>query len=655
MATGLHRVLLRLRPLEWSACGRVATRLAIIGFVTGAAASLVWIGLVVLPSAESSLRAGGALDHRGAWLLLSVTAALLFLALYLVMRGPAGSEIAELSGAEGILRAILGTTRDGVLLVDPQRRIRLFNPAAELLFGRLSDETLSIPVEELIPAIDADEELATAPGADSAVPQVRHLNGLRAGEEFPLRLLVRALSLEGQTWHLILTEDLTESERAAAQVDFLERHDPLTGLGNRRAFERAVITSALDPERARIPHALCLLDLDHFKIVNSTCGHAAGDKLLQQVARIVSTRLGRAEVLARLGGDEFAALFLGDAAVDAEALCEDLVRALHGFLFTWQERSYDVSGSAGLVSFIPEDGVGDVLARADVACQSAKAQGGGRLQRYSPEDDASIRRETELTMLSHIGGALDDGRFRIMAQPILPLHAPEAPVHFEALVRMRDDQGNPVAPDEFIPAAERYILMPMVDRWILSHLLGRQAEQLRAWHERHPDSFMFAVNLSATTLMDEGFLPFLKRQFQDNRVPYATVCFEVTESAAISDFGRARSFMHAIGDLGSTFAVDDFGAGFASYAYLKALPLRYLKIDGSFVRHLQTDPVDRALVESINRMGHVLGLETIAEWAETPELVEALRTIGVDYAQGYGVGEPVALENLRLHRAVGCA
>jgi len=228
-------------------------------------------------------------------------------------------------------------------------------------------------------------------------------------------------------------------------------------------------------------------------------------------------------------------------------------------------------------------------------------------------------------------------------------------MHFEVLVRMRDDQGNPVAPDHFIPAAERYILMPMVDRWILSHLLGRQAEQLRAWHERHPDSFLFAVNLSATTLMDEGFLPFLKRQFEDNRVPYASICFEVTETTAIADFGRARSFMHALGDLGSSFAVDDFGAGFASYTYLKSLPLKYLKIDGSFVRHLETDAVDRALVESINRMGHVLGLETIAEWAETPDLVEALRGIGVDYAQGYGVGEPVALESLPAHRAIGHA
>ncbi len=653
MAAGLKRLLSRRSPRGRGNRSQLALRLAVIGSITAAAASLLLLGRILLPYAAADLTSGELLDcGLVCLLLLTVLAALVSSALFLRARGwgPTPTD-PELPGTAETLRSLLGTTRDGVLLVDPQRRIRMFNPAAEILFGRLGDETLSLPVKELIPALDTDA--AFAPFLpDPGVPQLRHLSGLRGPEEFPLRLLIRPLETEsGADWHLILAEDLTDSERAEAQVDFLENHDPLTGLGNRRAFERAILASALDPERAGRPHALCLLDLDHFKVVNSTCGHAAGDKLLQQVARIVSTRLGHASALARLGGDEFAALFSGDAAQDAEAQCEELVRTLRSFLFTWEERSYDVSGSVGLVSFIPAEGVTEVLAQADVACQSAKVQGRGRVQRYSAQDAASILRQRELTMLSSIGGALDDGRFCILAQPILPLRVPEAPIHYEVLVRMRDDQGQPVAPDHFIPAAERYVLMPTIDRWILSHLLGHQAESLRAWHERHPDCFLFAVNLSATTLMDEGFLPFLKRQFEDNRVPYPTICFEITETAAISDFGRARAFMKVLGDLGSAFSVDDFGAGFASYSYLKSLPLKYLKIDGSFVRHLETDPVDRALVESINRMGHALGLQTIAEWAETPELVEALRALGVDYAQGYGVGQPVALDKLPLQRA----
>lgn len=565
------------------------------------------------------------------------------------------AETEDRTTASETLSALLGIIESGVILVDQSGHIRLFNAAAEIVFGRLSEETLSTPVQLLVPDLSEQGVLLAGPGEDPQTPRVRHLSGLRAGDEFPLRLLMRDLKLDGENWLLILVEDLAETERVETQLDFLSRHDPLTGLGNRRALERAVAASAAQPALANISHTLCLVDLDHFKVINSACGHAAGDELLQQVASILSTRFSDATVLARLGADEFGALFVGVNSPIVELRCQELVRTLRSFLFTWQDHSYDLSASVGLVTFTPEDGVGDVLAQADMACQSAKSLGGNRAHRYSAEDALSIRRHAELALISSIGGALDGGRFHIMAQPILPLRGVDAPVHYEILVRMSDDQGNPVAPDHFVPAAERYILMPTLDRWILSHLLEHEAGTLRAWHSQYPDRFMYAVNLSATTLMDEGFLTFLKRQFKDYRVPYQSICFEITETAAVSDLGRARVFMDTLVQLGSSFAVDDFGAGFGSYAYLKSLPLHYLKIDGSFVRHLESDPVDRALVESINRLAHVLGLETIAEWAETPALIEALRTMGVDYVQGYGVGEPMSLEELRLHRAHGSA
>jgi EAL domain-containing protein (putative c-di-GMP-specific phosphodiesterase class I) len=217
---------------------------------------------------------------------------------------------------------------------------------------------------------------------------------------------------------------------------------------------------------------------------------------------------------------------------------------------------------------------------------------------------------------------------------------------------MQDEKGNAVVPDTFIPAAERHILMPTIDRWIVTHVFSHQSEQLAAWHKAVPDRFMLAINLSGTTLMDDGFTSYLKRQFAEYEIPYASICFEITETAAVADLRRARTFMQEMRALGTSFAVDDFGTGFASYAYLKFLPVDYLKIDGSFVRNLETDPVDRALVSSINHIGHVLGMKTIAEWAETPELIERLRAMGVDYAQGFGVGRPLRLEDLRLHRAL---
>lgn len=659
MELGLRRLHPRrpsgLAPLNWLA----STRLATLGFLTGLIAALVCVGLTTWPQLHGVREASGGIGTQlVGTLLLALVAVVLAIVLFLrvgVLARAETEELADLRVGGETLRALLGATASGVILADSRLRIRLLNAAAEILFGRLSEETLGSHLGDLLPGLGTPDAVLAAPGEDPSSPRVRHLDGVRGGEPFPLRLLLRDLRLDDGTWVLILAEDLTDSERAEAQLDFLQRHDPLTGLRNRRDFERAVAMTTSDPDAAGQPHALCLMDLDHFKLINTACGHAAGDKLLKQVARILSTRLADVRAIARLGGDEFAALFGGETAATAQSQCEDLARTLRSFLFTWQERSYDVSLSAGLVSFVPLQGVADVLTRADIACQTAKAQGGDRVCVYREDDALNARRQAEATLVSTIGGALDAGRFRMIAQPILALGSADEPLHYEVLARMRDDQGNPVPPEQFIPAAERYILMPAVDRWILSHLLGRQAEQLRAWHRRYPDRFLFAVNLSATTLTDEGFLPFLQRQFEEHGVPYASICFEVTETAAISDLARARSFMKSLRSLGSAFAVDDFGAGFASYAYLKLLPIQYLKIDGSFVRKLETDPVDRALVESINHIGHVLGLRTIAEWAETPAVIATLRSMGVDYAQGYGVGKPIALDEVGLGRVLAPA
>jgi len=634
--------------------------LSLIALSAGAAGALIAAGFLWYcdGSAAERMSAGGGVRLVLEFALVAVAG---LFALLIMVRG---RSVARTARAEGIdpraagetLSAVLGAMSQGVILADPELRVRLLNPAAEMLFGRLSDEAASLPVQVLIPSLAMTAETAETAAEDAAGPRVRHCNGLRrGGEAFALRLLLRNLTLEDASWLLILAEDLAESERAEAQIDYLENHDTLTGLNNRRTLERLIGAAVADPDRAAQPHALCLIDLDHFKLINGTCGHAAGDKLLKQLGQIISTKLGGAAVLARLGSDELAALFVGEAVASAEFVCADLVRTVRSFPFTWRERTFDVSVSIGLVNFAPAEGALSALGRADIACQVAKTRGGDRLHLFSPEDVNAIRRLGDVALISTIGRALEENRFRVMAQPIKPLQVAGASMHYEILVRMQDDQGRSVAPNHFIPAAERYVLMPAVDRWILAHVLGRQAEQLRTWHEQHPEQFMLALNLSATTLVDEGFLPYLKRQFSDYRVPYQAICFEVTETNAVSDLGRARAFMQSLCDLGSSFAVDDFGTGFASYTYVKSLPVRYIKIDGSFVRNLANDPVDRAVVESINHVAHVLQLQTIAEWAETPAAVEILRDLGVDFAQGYGVGPAVTLDDLRLHRSLGTA
>ena len=245
-------------------------------------------------------------------------------------------------------------------------------------------------------------------------------------------------------------------------------------------------------------------------------------------------------------------------------------------------------------------------------------------------------------LVSTISRALNKGRFRLYAQPIMPLAAAGAGrTHYEILVRMLDEQGAPVVPDHFIPAAERYVLMPAVDRWIIHQLFSTQGEQLRAWHAEHRDQFLFAINLSGTSLGDEGFLPFLQRQFEQQRIPPASICFEITETAAIRSLSHARHFMRTLSAMGCTFALDDFGSGLSSYNYLRELPVEYLKIDGSFVQDMNSNPVNYALVASINQIAHVLGLKTIAEWAENDSTINQLRALNVDYAQGYAIGTPL--------------
>lgn len=647
----LHRFLPGRPPGEPRALHRAPGRLAILGFLGGALGAL---GCLVPALRYLIQPAGGATPTETSLpsAALVLGAVVLILALLLWLRRMVAAQQAELDdlcAAAATLRALLGSTSVGVVAADGQRRIRLVNPAAEILFGRVADEALSAPLHALIPGLHEAAAAGPGPGEDPAGTRVRHLRGVRGnGEDFPLRLLLRDLDLEGTPWLLILAEDPTESERAEAQLDYLADHDPLTGLTNRRAFEQLVGAAAADPARAGLPHALCVVELDQFKVIESGCGHAAGEKLLQQIAQIVSTRLAGAGAVARLGGDELAALFAGESAVRAESACEDLVRTVRSFLFTWQESSYDVTLSVGLVAFDPSEGVLGPLGRADVACQVAKSQGGDRLHIYSPGDAIGVRRHGETAVLSSIGRALDQGRFRILAQPILPLRSALAPRRFEILVRIQDDQGKAVSPDHVIPAAERTVLMPAVDRWVLAHLIRGQAERLRAWHGRHPDGFLFALGVSVATLMDDSFLPYVKRQFADNEVPQGSVCFQLADIAAVSDLARARDCIADLNALGYSFAVDEQGSCLASLAFLKSLPLRYLKIDGSFVRTLETDPVDRAFVESVNRIAHVLGAETVAESVETPELIDALRAMGVDYAEGPGVGEAVALDDLRV-------
>jgi diguanylate cyclase (GGDEF)-like protein/PAS domain S-box-containing protein len=545
------------------------------------------------------------------------------------------------------LDALLESSTDGILLIAVSGVIELFSPAAEAMFGHRADDVVGQDVGMLLPEL-FDHDTVAALDEDSARPLriTRETAGLRANaNRFPARIGLKRLMLDSGPRVLLVVQDLTETAEQAKKLRFLEQRDVTTGLLNRKEFERRMQRMLAEAAGGGRRYALCYMDIDQFKVVNDTAGHVAGDALIEQLATLIRVKLNSAALLARLGGDEFGALFADCDEKRALDLCNNLMESLRHFSFVWRHTRFDVAVSIGVTAFVPEhESAAAELARADVACHMAKREGRNRIHVYRDSDTSLIRHHGDMHLVSTITQALSSGRFRLYAQPIMPLAGSgQGRTHYEILVRMIDERGKPIEPELFIPAAEQYILMPAVDRWVIRQLFALQGEQLRAWHRKYPDEFLYAINLSGTSLNNEHFLPYLKREMEIRRIPPASICFELTETAALRSLGDARSMMQQLAELGCSFALDDFGSGLASYSYLRELPVKYLKIDGSFVRDMNSNPVNYAMVSSINQIAHVLEMKTIAEWAEDHSTINQLRALNVDYVQGYAIGTPLPM------------
>ncbi len=439
-------------------------------------------------------------------------------------------------------------------------------------------------------------------------------------------------------------ENRSARKRAEEVVQHLTYHDSLTGLLNRREFERRV-ASAL--ESARIKHhqfTLCYFDLDQFKVINDTSGHLAGDELLKHLGRLLQKHLDARDNLARLGGDEFGMLLKGYSPQEAVDYARRLLQLINDCRFQWEDDVYEIGASIGLVHIDENSGnLAKVLSAADVACYMAKEEGRNRIYVYQPDDEALSQRHSEMQMVSRITRALKEDRFCLYRQAIVALNDPHHPPHCEILIRMLDNDGRMMAPGEFLPAAERYSLMGSIDRWVIDQVFRIFSGQSSAAHGAMEFFRMCSINLSGTSLGEDSLLDYIREKTREYGITPAHVCFEITETAAIGNLHNARRFIRELKSLGFSFALDDFGSGLSSFAYLKNLPVDYLKIDGSFVRDIARDPIDYTMVEAINRIGHVMGIKTIAEFVEDQEIVEKLTEIGVDLAQGYGIEKPVPL------------
>ncbi len=416
-------------------------------------------------------------------------------------------------------------------------------------------------------------------------------------------------------------------------------HDPLTRLPNRVGFEIALKELLRRTQHDTVRHCLSYLDLDNFKIINDTCGHAAGNAMLQQLTEVFRLQVRNSDIIARLGGDEFA-LLLENCSLDQALKISEKVRPkVSEFRFSWQGRTHAISASIGIVEISPATAdLAHILSSADVACFSAKELGRNRVHAYLESDDESARRYGEMQWHARITQAHAENRFTLYHQHIAPLSADDhSGEHFEILVRVVDEQGALVPPGAFMPAAERYNLMPTIDRWVINETFARIKLRLALGHN-YPGTA--AINLFGASLGDPGLLNYIKQKFAEHCIPARIICFEITETAAVSNLIHAVTFIKDLKALGCRFSLDDFGSGLSSFTYLKNMPVDYLKIDGSFVKDMLTDSINHAMVESINQIGHVMGIKTIAEFVETPQLAERLKLLRVDYAQGYGVHKP---------------
>ena len=448
--------------------------------------------------------------------------------------------------------------------------------------------------------------------------------------------------------HLQAAQDQMQEkiDQATARLVYQASHDALTGLINRREFEQRLerlLQSAVQQGRE---HALCYMDLDQFKVINDSCGHAAGDELLRQLALLLKSNLRERDTLARLGGDEFA-LLLENCGLDDAIQVADLFRAeVQRFRFKWGDRIFAVGISVGMVAITRDSGTAaNLLSAADAACYVAKDRGRNQIHVYESRDLDLARHRGEMQWVARIQRAIEEGRLRLAWQEIRRTDGgSERTRHIELLLRMVGEDGKLILPMAFIPAAERYFVMPSLDTWVIGETLQLCRAHLASEAAK---PCLFGVNLSGASLKDPAFRDMLFARLQAEPALGPHLCFEITETAAIGNLTVVNGFIDALRGFGCSFALDDFGSGLSSFNYLKNLSVDYLKIDGAFVRDIVINPVDRAMVEAVHRIGHLLGLKTVAEYVESDATLALLRQLGVDYVQGNGVHAPEGIETFR--------
>ncbi len=546
----------------------------------------------------------------------------------------------------------LNSISEGVITTDAETRIQLLNPVAEKILGFTNEQARGQRFDDLF---DIREESSNKAVSGLVEKCLRTGNTLKSGNQnilvnknglrIAVEQSVAPIIGDDQTLHgaIIVMRDVSQTRELSHQLTHQARHDSLTGVINRRAFEDRLKESVNHAKQRNHEHALLYIDLDQFKIVNDTCGHNAGDHLLVQLTTLLQTKLGPNDTLARLGGDEFGILLENSRLPRAILFAEDVLESFKQFKYVWQGISFQPGASIGVVAINEDSGdIASILSAADIACYVAKDGGRNRCHVFNAQDSELIRRQGEMQWVSRITHALKENQFSLYRQPIQALpHSNGDHRHYEILVRLHNQYNNQrfVLPGAFIPAAERYNLMPSVDRWIIRHALEYCA--------RHGHGDCYSINLSGTSLNSDNILGFIQTELDRSSINPTTLCFEITETAAIENLTKAAELITTLKTYGVKFALDDFGKGLSSFTYLNALPVDYLKIDGEFVQNLSNKPVYLEIVKAINHIAHMMGMQTIAECVEDQVTLRTLTHLGVDYAQGFELGLPEPMSTIK--------
>jgi diguanylate cyclase (GGDEF)-like protein/PAS domain S-box-containing protein len=598
-----------------------------------------------------------------AWLIAlgGVTFALGLVVVIMVVRYSRRSDRALLLEKERA-QVTLHSLSEAVIRADANGVIEYLNPVAARLTGWSIEDARGIKLDQVFSMVREDVCESKVDivsrifsGTQHSASSVDFVNAAKGGTQYCIELTATPLLNDQRdlVGTVLVFRDVTEIRALARELTYQATHDPLTGLYNRREFERYLQGALADARVRSVEYSLCYLDLDMFKVVNDTCGHLAGDELLRQLGPLLKQAVRKEDVIARVGGDEFAILLRQCNLERAEGITEQIRRTMKDFRFVWEDKTVDVGVSIGVVRLAADSGdTKDVFSAADVACRVAKEEGRNRVHVFRPNDLTITRRQREIDWVQRIGRAISENQFLLYGQWIRPLASGRKRAsHCEVLIHMLDESGQIAGPSAFLPAAERYHLMPIIDRWVVQATF----EALRGLPEDAARRLgSFNINLSGQTLCDSELLAYVLKQFEKTGVSAERICFEITETAAVTNLSSALRLVTNLKEVGCRFALDDFGSGVSSFSYLKNIPVNYLKIDGTFVHNIPEDQTDLAMVSSINQVAHIMGIETIAEYVENDSIRAALETLGVDYGQGFALARPELLDNiLQELRATG--